>query len=107
MAATKAVASVDEVVEISDIQISPRGRKAEFDNELLEKIRNLPTDKGLRLVSMQVDDPTNKSQTQTVGGKIRKHWREVFGTESGAPKPRIDFSTEGVPQLRHSGKFVS
>ena len=80
-------------IDIDEVQVSPRGRKPNLDANLLALISGLPEGKAIRLDSIG-EVPAN--DRPTVSAKIRKHWAAAFpGT-----KPRIDYTPNGVPQIR-------
>jgi len=83
----------DEVIPAEEVVPSPRGRHVERDEHLIEALRNLRAWEALRLSSTfgEVD----KEDRNKVSHLIRRHW-ELARNDS----PRIDFSPEGVPQVR-------
>lgn len=84
----------DDFIDVSEVTTSPRGRKPELDPALLELLASIPEGKAARLTKTFGAVPRDKRQS--VGAVIRKHWKAVYGDV----KPRIDFTPEGVPQVR-------
>jgi len=84
----------DDFIEVDEVTSSPRGRKPELDDALLALLQSIPNGKAARLTKTFGAVP--KEKRQAVGAVIRKHWKAVYGDV----KPRIDFTPEGVPQVR-------
>lgn len=81
----------DEFIEISEISVTPRGRKPEINRVLADKLASIPEGKAVVLSSMGNVEP---SQRAKVSQNIRKHWNHVR-----ADKCRINYSRDGVPQV--------
>lgn len=84
----------DDFIDVDEVTTSPRGRKPELDQALLDLLASIPAGKAARLSKTFGSVP--KEKRQAVGAVIRKHWKAVYGEV----KPRIDFTPEGVPQVR-------
>jgi hypothetical protein len=84
----------DDFIDVSEVTASPRGRKPELDQGLVDLLASIPEGKAARLTKTFGAVP--KEKRQAVGAVIRKHWKAVYGEV----KPRIDFTPEGVPQVR-------
>jgi hypothetical protein len=82
----------DEIIDVTEVQVAPRGRKAVLDSDLTTAFASLPEGKAIRLASkfgsVAADD------RQKVGATIRKNWRAVR-TDSC----RVNYGTDGVPQV--------
>lgn len=85
----------DEFIEIEEIQVSPRGRKANLDNGLLEVLGSIPQGKALILIGRY--PKVKEGERPKVSAIIRKHWKAVYGEEI---KCRIDYTPDGTPQVR-------
>ena len=83
----------DEVIPVDEVIPSPRGKHLPRDEELIESLRTPKPWEALRLGSTfgQVE----KDDRNRVSHLIRRHW-ELARDDS----PRIDFSPDGVPQVR-------
>lgn len=88
------MATNDEFIDVSEVQTSPRGRKPVLDADLLATFKKVPADKAVRLVKTFGAVP--REQRPSVSAVIRKHWAVAHPNV----KPRIDFTPEGVPQVR-------
>jgi hypothetical protein len=82
----------DEVIDVSEVVVAPRGRKANLDADLTEAFRTLPIDKAVKLTgkfgSVAPED------RQKVGATIRKNWRAVRTDNC-----RVNYGKDGVPQV--------
>lgn len=83
----------DEFISEEEIEVSPRGRKIEIDANLAATLKKVKPGQAARLSS--TFGSVEKSRRATVSTIIRKHWRHVRADE-----PRIDYSKDGVPQVR-------
>jgi len=83
----------DEFITEEEVQVSPRGRKVEINTELANLLKKLKPGQAVRLSDSI--GPVEKKNRATVSTVIRKHWRHVRDDE-----PRIDYTLDGVPQVR-------
>lgn len=85
------------VIDATDIVVSPRGRKADLDSDMLDDLTLLADGEvaALDLSPYFGDDLRTKEQRQGAGQVIRKHWKAV-GSDA---KIRIDFGANR-PQVR-------
>jgi hypothetical protein len=83
----------DEIIPATEVVVSPRGRKVEIDPALVAKITPLKAGEALRLAAYFGEIP--KDQRSRTSQQIRKHARAA-----GKEHFRIDYTPEGVPQLR-------
>ena len=88
----------DEVIDATDVVVSPRGRKKEIDPKLVEALSRLEPGKAIRLGGMF--GAVAKDKRQAVSATIRKHFTHVNGEGEGSPKCKVDYSPEGIPQVR-------
>ena len=84
----------DAFIDTEDVLTSPRGRSKVLDATLLELLASVPEGKAISLAGTFGRVP--KDKRQATAAVIRKHWTEAHP----GGKPRIDFSPEGVPQVR-------
>lgn len=63
-----------EIIPTEQVRVSPRGRKAELNADLLKALKGLK--EGQSLV-MHPFGNVPKAQRASVAQKIRKHWRHV------------------------------
>ena len=89
----------DEFIEIEEISVTPRGRKAVIDPVLAAKLANIPEGKAVVLTSI---GSVAKPERAKVSQKIRKHWQAVRPDNC-----QIRYSTEGVPQVFAAHKDAS
>jgi hypothetical protein len=87
----------DEIINASDVVVSPRGRKKELIPELLTTFKALKVGQAVRLSSTFGE--VSKEDRSRVSQIIRKHCRAVREDEM-----RIDYDTKGVPQVRIKSK---
>ena len=81
-----------EIIPVSEVRVSPRGRKTEFDAELLKFLKALKADQS---VVMHAFGSVPKADRASVAQKIRKHWNHVR-----EDKCRIDWNNEtGLAQV--------
>jgi hypothetical protein len=83
----------DEFISAEEVVVSPRGRKLEIDANLAATLKKLKSGQAVRLSSSI--GAVSKEQRATVSASIRKHWKHVR-----ADGLRIDYSADGVPQVR-------
>jgi hypothetical protein len=84
----------DEFIDAAEVQTSPRGRKPVLDADLLATLKKVSAGKAVRLAKTFGNVP--REGRPAVSAVIRKHWTVAHpGT-----KPRIDFTVDGVPQVR-------
>lgn len=88
------MATNDDFIDVSEVQTSPRGRKPVLDAALLDLLRKVPAGKAVRLA--KTFGNVSREERPTVSATIRKHWAVAHP----GVKPRIDFTTDGVPQVR-------
>lgn len=88
------MATNDEFIDVSEVQTSPRGRKPVLDGALLDTLKKVPAGKAVRLAKTFGNVP--REGRPAVSAVIRKHWAVAHP----GVKPRIDFTTDGVPQVR-------
>jgi hypothetical protein len=86
--------AVGEIIREDEVQRTPRGRTATYDDELLALLSTLEPGMAARLDALAV---TDKDQRSSTSAHIRKHFEEVHGEDA---KCRIDYSPDGVPQVR-------
>lgn len=83
----------DEFISIDEVTVSPRGRKKVIDATLAEMLGKLSEGQAVRLSGKFGNVP--KAQRAAVSQVIRKHWTHVRTDAC-----RIDYTPEGVPQVR-------
>jgi hypothetical protein len=83
----------DEIISVDEVVASPRGRHIEKDTELMEAFRSLKPWQAMRLGN--TFGQVSREDRNKVSHIIRRHWEQVR-----RDAPRIDFSPEGVPQVR-------
>lgn len=86
--------NADEFIDVDAVETSPRGRKPVLDATLLGILKKVPNGKAVRLAGTFGNVP--KDQRSAASATIRKHWNAAHP----GVKPRIDFTAEGVPQVR-------
>lgn len=84
----------DDFIDIAEVQTSPRGRKPVLDSDLLGLLKKVPNGKAVRLAKTFGNVP--KEQRAATSAVIRKHWAVAHP----GVKPRIDFTSDGIPQVR-------
>lgn len=62
-----------EVIPSTEVRVSPRGRKAELNAELVKAFAGLKPGQAIRLTEPYGSVP--KAQRASVSQNIRKHWR--------------------------------
>lgn len=87
----------DEIINETDVVVSPRGRKAELDPELVELLKSVKSGQAIRLASYF--GPVAKEDRSRVSQSLRKHWRAGRTDDI-----RIDYTPEGIPQVRVKAK---
>ena len=83
----------DQFIPADSVKVSPRGRKKVLNPDLLATLKKVTPKQGVALKGTFGNVP--KAERPAVSATIRKHWREVRTDEV-----RIDFTPEGVPQVR-------
>ena len=83
----------DQFIPADSVKVSPRGRKKVLNADLLATLKKVTATKAVALGGSFGTVP--REQRATVSATIRKHWREVRSDDV-----RIDFTPEGVPQVR-------
>lgn len=84
----------DEIIDVSQIVVAPRGRKAVIDSELVERFSTLEDGKAVRL-SVKFGAVEKGTDRQRVSGSIRKAWAKAKpGTECS-----INYGVDGVPTV--------
>lgn len=85
--------TVDEVVDIADIQTARRGRRKEINADLLASLASLT--EGKAIVLRNAFGSVAADKRATVSGQIRKHWAEAHpGTDCS-----VNYTPDGVPQV--------
>lgn len=87
--------NTDAFIDVSEVQTSPRGRKPVLMPELVTLLGSIPAGKAARLE--KTFGKVAKDDRAAVSAVIRKHWKAAHGEQS---KPRIDFTIDGIPQVR-------
>jgi hypothetical protein len=87
----------DEFISIDDVTVSPRGRKKVIDSALAEMLGKLKDGQAVRLSGKFGAVP--REQRAAVSQVIGKHW-----THTRTDDCRIDYTPEGVPQVRIKAK---
>jgi hypothetical protein len=85
--------AADEFISVDEVTVSPRGRKKVIDPALAELLGKVKAGQAVRLTAKFGSVP--REQRPAVSQVIRKHWTHVR-----ADACRIDYSPEGVPQVR-------
>ncbi len=83
----------DEIISVTEIEPSPRGKRTDFKPELLETLKRLPKGKAVKLSGTFGN--VSHDDRDKVSHAIKRHWEKVRND-----KPSIDFSPEGVPQVK-------
>jgi hypothetical protein len=92
--------SKDEIIPADQVTPSPRGRHIEKNKELLDAFEHLKPWQAMRLGNTFGE--VSRSDRNKVSHIIRRHWELVR-----KDAPRIDFSPEGIPQVRVRDKKQS
>ena len=87
----------DEIIPLDEVIASPRGRHIEKNDELVQAFKELKPWQAMRLG--KTFGKVERDERNKVSHIIRRHW-EVARKDD----PRIDFSPEGVPQVRARDK---
>jgi hypothetical protein len=87
----------DEIIDLAEVSVAPRGRKADLDKDLVAAFANLPDGKAIRLAKKF--GKVAREDRAKVGQTIRKNWKAARPAE----KCRINFGTDGVPQVSANG----
>lgn len=94
----------DQFISVNEVDVRPRGRTAEVDQALVDTLAKLTAKQAVALsdtfgeVNGADDDETTRMRAK-VSQTIRKH----FALAHPGKRPRIDYSTTGVPQVRIRG----
>ena len=83
----------DSFISADAVQVSPRGRKKVLNPDLLATLKKVTKKDAVTLGGSF--GKVAKGDRATVSATIRKHWREVRADEV-----RIDFTPDGIPQVR-------
>jgi hypothetical protein len=83
----------DEIIPADDVVVSPRGKYIEKDQELIASLKGLKPWQAMRLG--QTFGKVDREDRNKVSHIIRRHWQVARDD-----LPRIDFSPEGIPQVR-------
>ena len=86
--------AVGTIIDESDVQRTPRGRKASYDKELLDLLSQLTPGSAARLDALVEPD---KDKRSAVSANIRKHFTAAHGEDSSC---RIEYAPDGTPQVR-------
>lgn len=81
------------LIDASDVEVAPRGRKVETDPVLVKAFESLTEGQGVRLDSF---GSVAKEDRAKVGQTIRKNWNAARG---GRDKCSINYGNTGVPQV--------
>ena len=82
----------DEFVSPAEFARSPRGRKTEWNADLLATLAKVTADKGV-VLKTSVGEVAHEDRP-AVSAMIRKHWRKDRTDE-----PSISYSLAGIPQV--------
>lgn len=88
--ATK-TAAIGDVIDVTEVTVAPRGRKAELNPELVAAFEQLPAGKAIRLGLFGT--VTEKDARAKVANTIRKNWNAARST-----KCRISWGS-GMPEV--------
>lgn len=81
------------VIDASEVEVAPRGRKVETDPVLVKAFATLVEGKAVRLDSFGSVDKADRAK---VGQKIRKNWNAA---RNGQDRCSINYGTTGVPTV--------
>jgi len=84
-----------KTIKIEEVRKLPRGRKANLDAALVKTLGGVKPGTAVELDTEFGEVPADKRSS--VSQNIRKHWVAANGEDG--PKPSINFSPEGVPQV--------
>jgi len=82
----------DEFISPSEFVKSPRGRKTEWNADLLATLAKVTDKQGVRL-SSTIGEVASEDRP-AVSAMIRKHWRAARADE-----PSISYDANGIPQI--------
>jgi hypothetical protein len=102
MATSKNTANVPAfaVIKATEVKVAPRGRKAApLNDALVAAMRELGPDDAIDLTGLF--GLVNGKDRQGVTATIKRHWLAARGPASVA---KIDYGTEGTPQVREDAK---
>lgn len=83
----------DEIISVDEVIASPRGKYIEKNEELMQAFKELKPWQAMRLG--KTFGKVDREERNKVSHVIRRHWEAVR-----SDLPRIDFSPDGVPQVR-------
>lgn len=91
----------DKFISVDQVEVRPRGRKAEVNDALVKTLAKLDEGHAVALSTtfgsvVGADEDETRNMRQRVSSEIRKH----FALAHPGRKPRIDYSTDGIPQVR-------
>lgn len=87
--------SIGRIISVDEVQTSPRGRTAQYDEELLTLLGDLTPDTA---VVVEGFGSVPKEKRSAVSANIRKHFAAAHGE---GVKCRIEYSPEdSYPQVR-------
>lgn len=83
-----------EIIPVTEVRVSPRGRKTEYNEDLLKAFAALKEGQAIKLGELYGNVP--KNQRASVAQGIRKHWRAAREDDC-----RIDWdSATGIAQVQ-------
>jgi hypothetical protein len=83
----------DEIIPVDKVEQSPRGRRIDINSDLIDTFKSV---KKWQAVSLKgTFGAVPHEDRNRVSHAIRRHW-ELARSD----RPRIDFSPEGIPQVR-------
>lgn len=86
--------ATDQIISAADVKVSPRGRQATLNGDLLDLFQKLEPGQAALLTGSFGE--VEKAKRSTVSATIRRHWDHVRKDD----EMRIDYTPEGVPQVR-------
>jgi hypothetical protein len=90
--------SKNAVIDASEVTKTPRGRKAEINQDLLDFLGNVEVGQAASLEGTY-GLVTDKTERQSVSAKIRRHATRAWGEGNCS----INYSPTGVPQVTRKG----
>lgn len=81
------------LIKATDLSTLPRGRKATYDETLLDVLRQIKGD-NFGVLDEEFGAVSDSAERAKVAGVIRKHWSKVHDS-----KCTIRWSVEGFPQV--------
>ena len=82
----------DDFIELSELEVMPRGRKTVLNGDLLDTLSGLTAGKAVRLAKAFGEVP--KAKRPAVSASIRKHWQSLDLTGDIS----VAYTLTGVPQ---------